>query len=235
MNYFNYKISGTKGKMYLSSKDPQEGYTKVEFGTKKDPKVTYHKYVDRVKGLFSGFATKEVEFDNKKLTFLEVTFTDGDDINKISVNLKTPQGNVSNEAKGLISSLYGAEVNKEYSVSCTVKVNHSNGKDYKNLNIYVNSTTELNEAGRGMSTGYISYTDVPKAIKEDDGLGGFTYNNKDVNAFWGGKIKEISVRFEGAEETVKKDSPKKDSPKKETTSKMSKPLVDANEADDLPF
>ena len=32
MNYNNYSISASKGKLYLKSKTPQEGYEKVTYG-----------------------------------------------------------------------------------------------------------------------------------------------------------------------------------------------------------
>lgn len=226
MNYFNYKLSATKGKLYLSSKDPKEGYEKVEYGTDKEKKITYHSYASSTKGTFEGFQMKQVEAGGVNLSFLEVTLQDGDNQNKISVSLKDKRSNVSDEAKSLISAFYNAERGHEYTVTPTVKTNHHNGKEYKNLSVYVNSTTVMNDNGKGLSTGFIQFVDIPKSKKEDDGFGGFTYDNKEANIFWGGKLKEISARFEG-EQTP--PTP----PKSEPISAMT-PNMDFDETD-LPF
>lgn len=194
MNYFNYKISGTKGKLYLSSKDPKEGYEKVTYGTDGE-KITYHQYSNSTKGLFEGFQMKQVEAQGVTLSFLEVTLQDGDNQNKISVSLKDKRGNVSDEAKALISAFFNAEKGHEYTLTPNVKVNHFNGKEYKNLSVYVNSTTIMNDNGKGQSTGFIQFSEIPKPVKEDDGMGGHTYDNREMNKFFGGKLKEISDRF----------------------------------------
>ena len=49
MNYNNYSISASKGKLYLKSKTPQEGYEKVTYGANGE-NTTYHKYVDSIIG-----------------------------------------------------------------------------------------------------------------------------------------------------------------------------------------
>jgi len=236
MNYFNYKISGTKGKLYLSSKDPKEGYEKVEYGTETPKKITYHAYSSNTKGTFEGFQMKQVEAGGVNLTFLEVTLQDGDDQNKISVSLKDKRSNVSDEAKALISAFYNAERGHEYTVTPNVKVNNYNGKEYKNLSVYVNSTSVMNDNGKGLSTGFIQSSEIPKAKKEDDGLGGFTYDNKEVNIFWGGKLKEISSRFEGqAPATPPPATPKEESKSAMKPSKDFEAPVNVDVDDDLPF
>lgn len=120
---------------------------------------------------------------------------DGNEINTVNVPLKTTNGSVSREASTLISSFMGAKPFGNYTMTCYNKQNFHNGKTYDNLTVYVNSKDELNENGKGLSTGFISYNDIPKAEKISDGLGGFTYDNKEVNIFWGLKLKEISEKF----------------------------------------
>lgn len=235
MNYFNYKISGSKGKLFLSSKEPLHGYDKVEYGTDNDRKVVWHKYIDRVTGTFTGFSMKEVPTDKATLTFLEITLMNGEDQNKISVNLKTPKGNVSDEAKALISAFYGAKVNHEYTLSSVMKTNTSNGKEYKNLSVYVNSTTEMNDVGKGLSTGFIAFADIPRAEKEDDGLGGFTYNNKAPNTFWGGKLKEISARFDSGNIPASPSNTASTAPTKSEPAKAMAPNESFDEDTELPF
>jgi hypothetical protein len=57
--YNNYSISAGKGKLYLKSKTPQEGYEEILYGTGEVKDKTYHRYADSIKGLPSFFEIKE--------------------------------------------------------------------------------------------------------------------------------------------------------------------------------
>jgi hypothetical protein len=73
------------------------------------------------------------------------------------------------------------------------------GRTYENLNIYINLLDEVDpETNKAKSTGFISYSDIPRAIKEEDPDLGVTYDWKPVNKFYIGKIKEIASKFEAA-------------------------------------
>src|SRR5690349_19547113 len=101
--YNNYSISMSKGKLYLKSSEPKEGYEKVTYGT--DNKTTYHQYVNSIKGDLKYFDVKEVDYQGKKLSFLEVSLIDGDISNKVSVPLKNSKANYTDEVKALVSAL----------------------------------------------------------------------------------------------------------------------------------
>lgn len=213
MNYNNYSISSGKGAFYLKSKTPQEGYEEVTYGT--EGKKTYHKYQKTVEGVLTGFDTKELEFEGKKLHFLEVVLTNGDDLNKISVPLKDSKNNYSSDARAIISSLNSADVNEEYSVSVYTKDNIKGDKTYKNTSIFFNYKNRKNEEGKNISTGFIPYEEIPKPIKDEDEDLGTTYDFKPVNKFYAQKIKNIKEKFTSSP-TQPKEEPKKVEDEKDT-------------------
>lgn len=190
MTYNNYSVSFSRGKLYLKSKEPQEGFEKVTYGT--DNKVTYHKYADRIQGVLTKVESKEIAKDNKKLQFFEVTLIDGDTINRVSVPLKNAKGNYTDEVKAFVSSLNAAEFGQKVSISISKSVSEKDGKDY--LNIYINYLERLGENGKPTSTGYIPYNEIPRAIKEEDEDLGVSWNWKPVNKFYATKIKEIESK-----------------------------------------
>lgn len=227
MEYNNYSISNGKGKLYLKSKTPQAGYEEVTYGT--DNKVTYHKYENSIKGTLKYFDVKDVEFQGKKLSFFEVSFIDGDTSNKVSVPLKNSKGNYTDEVKAMVSALNAAEVGQEYTLSVTKTTSKgSNGKDYTNLNIYINYVNRLGENGKGLSTGFISFNDIPKPEKEEDEDLGVSWNWKPVNKFYALKIKELKERFESGSTA---SAPTQAAPQAPTESK---PKAETSQPD-LPF
>lgn len=227
MGYINLKISGKNGKMYESSKDKKDGYVEVKYG-EENSKTTYHKYYDNIEGEFSGFGMSEMKSDKANITMLNVKIKGQDDIYTISVPLKTTYGGINDQAKALISSFNNAKANHSYSVTCYIKKNESNGKTYENQVVYVNSLTELGDNGKGLSTGFIPFNEIPRAKREDDGLGGVTYDNKEVNMFYGSKIREISSKF---------DSEQNDNQpvQKQELIKSIPIVVDEEDDDSLPF
>lgn len=198
MEYNNYSISLGKGKLYLKSSEPKEGYEKVTYGT--DNKVTYHAYKDSIKGVLKYFDTKEVDYQGKKLSFLEVTLIDGEVSNKVSVPLKNSKSNFTDEVKALVSALNSAEIGEEVTLAAvkTTTTSTKNGKEYTNLNIYINYVNRLGENGKGLSTGFIAFDTIPKPEKEDDEDLGVTWNWKPVNKYYALKIKELQAKFQEA-------------------------------------
>ena len=199
-NYNNYSISNGKGKLYLKSPEPKEGYEKVTYGTNGE-NITYHKYVERIQGELKYFDQKEAQTkDGKKLQFLEVTFIDGEDYNKVSVPLKNSKSNFTDEVKALVSALNSAEVGQKMTMSVTkTKTTGKNGKDYENLNVYLNYVDRTGDNGKGLSTGFIAFNDIPKPEKEDDEDLGVTWNWKPVNKFYAQKIKELQEKFQNGQ------------------------------------
>ena len=215
MEYKNYSVSLGKGKLYQKSAEPKEGYEKVTYGT--DNKITYHKYENSIQGQLKYFDTKEVEYQGKKLSFLEVSLIDGDISNKVSVPLKNSKGNFTDEVKALVSALNSAEVGEEVTLSVVKKTNTSNGKEYTNLNFYINYVNRLGENGKGLSTGFIPFSEIPRPEKEEDEDLGVSWNFKPVNKYYAQKIKEVQAKFQGeGSEQPKQEAPKTKNKKEET-------------------
>lgn len=235
MNYNNFSISAGKGKLFLKEKAPKEGYEEITYGA--DNKKTYHKYFTSIKGTPKYFDTKEVKFDGKTLRFLELTLIDGEDSNKVSVPLKNTKGNYTDETRAIISSLNSLKLGEE--VVLSVKTSTSigkNGKEYKNLNVYINYTNILNDDGKGQSTGFIPYTEIPgpeSKVVAGDQVWDWTAQTE----FFYNKLEEIKARFSNAPTAYGSTSTAK--PMEVTTvSEMQIPKIDSVTIEDdfeLPF
>ena len=95
-----------------------------------------------------------------------------------------------------MSALNAAEPGQLVSVSLNNKTTSKDGKNYENLSVYINYTERIGVNGRPESSGFISFNEIPRAIKEEDEDIGVTWNWKPVNKFYATKIKEIVARFE---------------------------------------
>lgn len=192
MTYNNFSISAGKGKLYLKEKQPTEGYEEVTYGN--EGKKTYHKYFNSIKGVPSYFDSKEVHFDGRTLRFLELTLVDGDVSNKVSVSLKN-KGGYTDEVKLLLSALDGLELGEEVTLS-TAKSTYKNkkGEDKEQLNIYINYVNRLNDAGKGLSTGYIPFADIPKPTSKVV-AGDTTWDWTEQTEFYYSKLTNILERF----------------------------------------
>jgi len=199
MNYFNFKISSKKGQFYLSSKEPREGYEKVEYGT--PVKVTYHKYIQKLHGVVDFFGVKEVTFEGKTLKFLQMSLKSGDDLYQISTNLNNQKGsNYSDEAKAMIGAMRGYKKGEEVTASLYYKTSTgSNGKEYRNCNFYLNYTNILNDEGKGQTTGFISHTEIPKAEVEEV-AGESIYTFKAQKNFYYEILQKLATEFVGSQQ-----------------------------------
>lgn len=201
MEYNNYSISFAKGQLYLKSKEPKSGYEEVTYGLKNDKK-TYHKYEKSTGGKLKSLDLREVIYEGKTLSFLELSFERDNELNKISAPLKNTKGNYTDEVKSIVSALNFADKQEEYTFSVNKKTTESKGKEYTNINIYLNYVNRLGENGKGLSTGYIPYLDIPKAEKEEDEDLGTTWNWKPVNKFYAVKIKGLVEKLNSSKPSL---------------------------------
>ena len=231
-NYKNYSISAKKNKLYLKEKTPTEGYVEVTYGT--DNKKTYHKYVDSIKGKPTNLESKSITYEGRELKFLEFTLTDGEDINKVSVPLKN-KGGYTNEVKALVSALNGLDISEEVTLAVrTNKFTNKAGVEKENLSIYINYVNILGENNKGLSTGYISFSEIPAAVKEVDDDGDVTWDWKPVNKFYSAKLKEILAKFGNTETQAPTPTPSASSTPT-PAAKAQPATIDEEEPDDLPF
>lgn len=231
MVYNNYAISYARKKLYLKSKEPKEGFEKVTYGT--DNKVTYHKYVDKIAGVLTSVEVKEVTFQNRKLHFFEVSLVDNDTTNKVSVSLKNASGRYTDEVCNLVGALRGADFGEEVTLTVT-STEGKNGKEY--LNVYINYVNRFNDNNKGLSTGYIPYEEIPRAIKEEDPLLGTTYDWKPVERFYAGLIAKLVAKTAPTATTTPAATTTgtATAPKKESSIEEGVGLLD-DMSDDLPF
>jgi hypothetical protein len=216
----NFNLSAKRGRFYLRSSEPKDGYEKISYG---DGKTTYHKYFNSVSGIITRAHIREVDANGKKLQFFEVTLKDGDTYNNVSVPLKNSKGNITDETKAFVSSLDKCAPFSRVNISANNKVVEKDGKSYDNLSVFINLLDEINpETNKPKSTGFIPFSEIPRAIKEDDADLGVTYDWRPVNKFYMAKIKEISAKFEDAKSKTE-----------ESTNHISESTTIL--ADDLPF
>lgn len=229
MNYNNYSISAGKGKLYLKEKNPTSGYEEVTYGT--EGKKTYHQYHNSITGTPSFFDVKEIQHEGKTLKFIELTLIDGENSNKVSAPLKNPKGNYTDETKAMISALTNLKLGEPItlSVKSTTTVGKNN-KEYKNLNLYINYVNTLGENGKGLSTGFIAYADIPAPI-EKIVAGDKTWDWSPQTEFFYGKLQEVQEKFKNTSSTA---SPNQ-TPATQTKNEFSPPPVKEEEADNLPF
>ena len=237
MTYRNFSISSGKGKLYLKEKQPTQGYEEVSYGT--EGKKTYHQYHDSIKGMPKYFDVKEVQYDGKTLKFMELSLVDGDVSNKVSVPLKNTKGGYTDEARALLSALVGMDLNEEVTLSTkTTTTTGKNGKEYKNLNIYINYVNRLGENGKGASTGFIPYNEIPAPI-EKIVAGDKTWDWSPQTEFFYGKLQEVQAKFQNGQ-TVSQPQVNTEAPRIPVTSPSEafEPATNVNtnpNVDPLPF
>lgn len=207
MEYKNYSISSGKGKLYLKEKQATPGYIEISYGT--EGKTTFHQYSDSIKGVPKYFDVKEVAYEGKTLKFMELTLIDGDVSNKISVPLKNAKGNYTDEVKALLSALNGLELGEEVTLSTkATTTTGKNGKEYKNLNIYINYVNRLGDNGKGLSTGFITYSDIPAPEKKVV-AGDTVYDWTPQTEFFYTKLGEIQAKFQNGSSATPSQIPPK--------------------------
>lgn len=222
-NYNNFYISKKRGKFYLKESQPTAGYEEVIYG---EGKKTYHKYFKYVQGVPSYFGTKEVEYDGKTLKFLELSLTDGDDVNKISVPLKN-KGGYTDEARKIISALNSADLKEKLSFSLKLKkYTKKNGSEGEDLAIYGNYVDIEGENGKPASTGFIKFNEIPPPTFKKV-AGDIVWDFTGQTEFFYNKIQEIEERF------ISLNSDNNAPPKTDEKTKYKKAEEDFE--DDLPF
>lgn len=195
MTYNNFSISSSKGKLYLKEKNPTEGYTEVLYGVEGKSK-TYHKYFDSIKGIPTLLEQKEISYEGRTLRFLELKLVDGDVENKVSVSLKN-KGGYTDEVKAILSALNGLETGKEVTLTTKIsKYQNRRGEEKSQLNIYVNYTEVLNDSGKGLSTGFIHNSEIPRPV-EKVVAGDTVWDWTEQTEFYYKKLTEISTRISG--------------------------------------
>ena len=182
---------------------------------------------------------KEVQYDGKTLKFMELTLVDGDISNKVSVPLKNIKNGYTDESRALLSALVNMDLGEEVTLSTkSTTTTGKNGKDYKNLNIYINYVNRLGDNGKGLSTGFIPYTDIPAPL-EKIVAGDKTWDWTPQTEFFYTKLQEVQAKFQNV--PAETAQPKAETPKNavppQTAQQAFPPATDVKKEDlnDLPF
>jgi hypothetical protein len=122
----NYQVSGAEKKLYHSSKEPKEGYRKIEM---KEGGFTYHRYLDGLIGKLSYLNFKDTSFGKR----FGILLKDGGETASISVTLDNEPYRV------FIEALYNVDFNKEIAVKFypkTAVTQKGEKKTYQNCFLY---------------------------------------------------------------------------------------------------
>lgn len=98
------------GKLYVSSKEPKEGYVehKSKTGT-----ISYWKEYSAVQGKLRGAMIKEVEYDGAKAKFLMLFMRDGEEDYAIVTPLFTQKGGLNSYVKSFVRYFENIDLTKD--------------------------------------------------------------------------------------------------------------------------
>lgn len=122
-----YLKINSKGKLYQSSKEPRDGFEKIEL---KEGKVTYHKYFSNVKGKLTYLALRESPYNRKDL----IINIKGDSDYSIQIpvfhkdNLTSWFRSIARFIENVVENL-----DREYSVGAGVKTSEDGKRTYRNI------------------------------------------------------------------------------------------------------
>jgi|GEM_PF-4714438 len=180
-----------EGRMYVSSKEPKEGYEEVKL---KDGSLTYHKFYSGTEyGKISLFSV--VKTDNGK--YLNLGIDEGEVVSVISMPIwrtaKSGDKYLNPWVIAVISVMPNIDFQKEYRISTSVKnYKGTDNKEHKSHNVWFNyMDIEGNELFEKFA---ISFKEAPAWEKSNDGFSE-TYDKTKFNAFWSGKLQVELDRF----------------------------------------
>ena len=129
----NYQVSGAEKRLYHSSKEPKEGYRKIEM---KEGGFTYHRYLDGLIGKLSYLNFKDTPFGKR----FGILLRDGEEAASISVSLDNEPYRV------FIEALYNVDFDKEVAVKFYPKKGEK--KTYQNCFLYYPKETFSDKDGK---------------------------------------------------------------------------------------
>ena len=129
----NYQVSGAEKRLYHSSKEPKEGYRKIEM---KEGGFTYHRYLDGLIGKLSYLNFKDTPFGKR----FGILLRDGEETASISVSLDNEPYRV------FIESLYNVDFDKEIAIKFYPKKGEK--KTYQNCFLYYPQETFSDKDGK---------------------------------------------------------------------------------------
>lgn len=243
MDKFYFRISGSKGAFYQSSKEPKDGYEKIEY----NGGITYHKYQKTLTGVLVSLGKKDISTkDGKTIPMFEVILRDGDIEHVISTNLKSANGKrYSREVEMLLGALRNYNTGETITISPVIKkYTGKDGVERDSLNIYINYTNIMGDNQRPMSLGFIPFSEIPGPEVEEV-AGDKVYTYKACMEFYYKILTDLSAKFPVRVYTPRENPPAQQAPAANTTAAATAPkqpvaasappVADDDDDDSLPF
>ena len=206
----NYQVSGAKKKLYHASKEPKDGYVKIELDS---GKVTYHRYVQGLTGKMIKVVFNDGDF-GKRLRFL---LTDDTQTSAVDLVLDTAA------YRAFIDAMYNADFSKELAIKFYDK--KVQDKVYQNCFVYYPNDTII-EAGKekNVTPNRLDNSDCPKGKLSKAGKWTFTEQEE----WYYEKAEELISRFEKFKLASKFDPKSIEKP-------VEKAKVSESHSEDVPF
>ena len=212
----NYSVSGARKKLYHSSKEPKDGYIKLEM---ENGKVTYQRFVDGLIGSISYMKIKENDFGGKKSTTFTTFLNSEEQVSAIDIALN------KDSYRAFIDAIYNVDFSKEIGVKFYEGKNVNNpSKPYQNCFVfYANETVTIDGKSKNVTPERLdSKTLAPKGIERKSG-----WDFGDQEDFYFQKMEEIITRFNEYKS-------KNQIAKSITTAPVQKEVL-VGDSDELPF
>lgn len=221
---FTYLKINKDGYFYQSSKEPKEGYEEVKL---KDGSKIYQKlYSETEEGLIDRISIYEATFDSGKVKYLNISIGNDGATDVISLPFHTPNKDLSDALKGLITML----PNLDYSHKYVIGSNHNKDERgyvqkrliFKDLTTgeYIKAAHKFGEQG-----------DIPPAVKKTKASGDVTYDFTEQDNYLFKIFEKELERFRAfkgtSEDNIQESEPTADKP---SSAKLS-----VDEDDELPF
>jgi hypothetical protein len=197
----NYQVSGAEKKLYHSSKEPKEGYRKIEM---KEGGFTYHRYLDGLIGTLSYLNFKETPFGKR----FGILLRDSDVTASVSVALDNEPYRV------LIEALFNADFSKEIAVKFYPKngvTQKGEKKIFQNCFVYYTKETFVDKDGKtkNVCPERLDSKEAPKGKQRASGK----WDYSEQEEWYYEKASQLIARFEKFKAEKSIDSKPKETPK----------------------
>lgn len=183
MSYVNFKIKSNKDRstFYTSSKEPVEGYKKIDLDTKG---VFYHKEVSNISGVLTNIKMRDGKFGQT----LEIYFEQPNkDIHVLSTNIFRSGTNIDDFTKSIIKLLPNLVIGEIYELWLNNKLKDKRGFPYKS----VYASKIIGDTKEKVAWAF-DLSEIPSGEKVANPVtGDETWNFDKNNAFYYAKLKEI--------------------------------------------
>jgi hypothetical protein len=211
------KLEASTGTLYENSKEPREGFTRVESQnpTTKVTVVSYRRYLKYgVFGRLQGMYLKESKFDGKVIQSLCVNLVDGEERFGVDIPYKDQKGNINSFAESFILHMPFMQKDEAYCINPYAiedkESKTASGKARKKYGVALyfaqlsdkaidkeNRPQKLQYSSVNKDTGEVVERDVPLIEWEENFDGGVTMNKNKRNKFLHETMQKYSIEYSG--------------------------------------